>query len=80
MVTARAFQEKVSASFFEKKEAKKLLLTAGFFTRVATTPRTKSFLLPRAGGLFFKKAALTLNNRRPTIDGKDLPGNMPRRV
>jgi hypothetical protein len=43
-----------SASFFEKKEAKKLLLTAGRGRADANARRTKSFLL-----LFFKKEALS---------------------
>jgi len=44
---------KTSASFFEKKEAKKLLLNAGCGPAVARARRTESFLL-----LFFKKEAL----------------------
>jgi hypothetical protein len=32
----------------------------GLCHKVATTPRTESFLLPRAGRLFFKKEALSL--------------------
>jgi hypothetical protein len=46
-------KRKVSASFFEKKEAKKLLLQAGLGRAGFAAPRTKSFLL-----LFFKKEAL----------------------
>jgi hypothetical protein len=52
--------KEVSASFFEKKEAKKLLLMAGRGRARANAPRTKSFLLPQAGRLFFKKEALFL--------------------
>jgi hypothetical protein len=48
------FKSKVSASFFEKKEAKKLLLTGGRGPTGATARRGKSFLL-----LFFKKEALS---------------------
>jgi len=43
---------KASTSFFEKKEAKKLL-TWGFGGWRARTPRSKSFLV-----LFFKKGQL----------------------
>jgi hypothetical protein len=43
-----------SASFFEKKEAKKLLFTAGVGASRANARRSKSFLL-----LFFKKEALS---------------------
>jgi hypothetical protein len=35
--------EKASASFFEKKEAKKLLLTAGRGRAVATAPKEQKF-------------------------------------
>jgi hypothetical protein len=42
------------ASFFEKKAAKKLSLTAGCGSSRANGTRSKSFLL-----LFFKKEALT---------------------
>jgi len=41
-----------------KKEAKKTLFTAGSGTTRAKSSRTKSFLLPQAGSLFFKKEAL----------------------
>jgi hypothetical protein len=43
------------ASFFEKKEAKKLLLLGAFALQVPTPAVSKSFLL-----LFFKKEALPL--------------------
>jgi hypothetical protein len=43
-----------SASFFEKKEAKKLLLLGALATPVPTPPISKSFLL-----LFFKKEVLS---------------------
>jgi hypothetical protein len=46
--------KEVIASFFEKKEAKKLLLNVGRDRAGATARRSKSFLL-----LFFKKEALS---------------------
>jgi hypothetical protein len=48
-----------SASFFEKKEAKKLSLPAGFGTSTSQPPRSESFLL-----LFFKKEALSFPSER----------------
>jgi hypothetical protein len=45
-------------AFFEKKAAKKLSLTGSRGRAVANARRTESFLLPRAGRLFFKKEAL----------------------
>jgi ribosomal protein L15 len=53
MKVTRKEISKVSASFFEKKEAKKLSLTAGRGRAGANARRTESFLL-----LFFKKEAL----------------------
>jgi sulfite reductase alpha subunit-like flavoprotein len=44
-------REKVSASFFAKKEAKKPLFTAGCGTGIAPTRRSKSFLVT-----FFQKS------------------------
>jgi hypothetical protein len=52
-------RKEVSASFFEKKEAKKLSFPAGFGSSGANAPKSKSFLLPQAGSLFFKKEALS---------------------
>jgi len=48
-----------SASFFEKKEAKKLSFPAGFGTSTSQPPRSESFLL-----LFFKKEALSFPSER----------------
>jgi fructoselysine-6-P-deglycase FrlB-like protein len=47
-------REEGSTSFFEKKEAKKRLLTVGCGSSRASGTRSKSFLL-----LFFKKEALS---------------------
>jgi hypothetical protein len=47
------FEMEVSASFFEKKEAKKLLLLGALAGRLPQPSVNKSFLL-----LFFKKEAL----------------------
>jgi hypothetical protein len=47
-------RKEVSASFFEKKEAKKLSFPAGFGSSGANAPKSKRFLL-----LFFKKEALS---------------------
>jgi hypothetical protein len=49
---------KQSASFFEKKEAKKLLVLRALAPSRPRPTFSKSFLLPRAGSLFFKKEAL----------------------
>jgi hypothetical protein len=53
--------KEVSASFFEKKEAKKLSLFRP--SPVADVRQggtmTESFLVPPAGSLFFKKEALS---------------------
>jgi hypothetical protein len=46
------------ASFFEKKEAKKLLLLRALALSAPQPAVSKSFLLPQAGRLFFKKEAL----------------------
>jgi hypothetical protein len=57
-VEARAASyNKVSASFFGKKEAKKLPLTAGVDARVPSPPGPNIFCVA-AGPAFFKKAAL----------------------
>jgi len=52
-----ASYKKVSASFFEKKEAKKLPLIAGFDARVPPPPGPNVFCVA-AGPAFVKKAAL----------------------
>jgi hypothetical protein len=52
----------VSASFFEKKEAKKRLFTASRGTTTATAHRNKSFLV-----LFFKKERLSFVYRPPPL-------------
>jgi hypothetical protein len=48
-----------SVAFFEKKEAKKLLLRRAVAELLPKPPRTKSFLL-----LFFKKEALSLVRKK----------------
>jgi hypothetical protein len=44
---------------FKKPSTAKTPIIADFDAERATTPKTESFLLPRAGRLFFKKEALT---------------------
>jgi hypothetical protein len=47
------------ALLFLKKKKQKNFCSCGPRQARATAPRTKSFLLPRAGSLFFKKEALS---------------------
>jgi hypothetical protein len=64
--------KKVRATFFEKKVAKKLLLPFGRGGAVTAPPRpkgSKSFLLPRAGRLFFKNEVLSCSLSRGFVGG-----------
>jgi hypothetical protein len=58
---------KASASFL-KKRSKKLSVLGGVGTRLPEPAVSKSFLLPRAGRLFFKKEALSFTFLETLLD------------